>query len=192
MLLLHNTMGMFVSLVTRARQSLTSIRSCFYPIPDAQFDLESYLGTWYQVAGTPFGPTRGARCISAKYSLNVRAALNDRPCIELIEPIGQRHRTSRKHGGTGKHLLPNCWNCDACEHGVRCWRRIRGELPWPTGAKMPRTKLYRARYVEKLKGNGLRLTFLRRVRGRLGDCTNTELEYVVHSEQGAPTRPCYD
>ncbi|KAH9878097.1 hypothetical protein J1614_003314 [Plenodomus biglobosus] len=43
---------------------------CFYPVPDSKFDLQAYLGTWYQVAGTPFGPTAGARCISANYSLN--------------------------------------------------------------------------------------------------------------------------
>lgn len=45
--------------------------SCFYPVPDPKFDLESYLGTWYQVAGTPFGPTEGARCVTANYQLNV-------------------------------------------------------------------------------------------------------------------------
>lgn len=45
--------------------------SCFYPVPDAKFNLESYLGTWYQVAGTPFGPTAGARCVTANYKLNV-------------------------------------------------------------------------------------------------------------------------
>ncbi|KAH7082619.1 Calycin-like protein [Paraphoma chrysanthemicola] len=44
--------------------------SCFYPVPDQKFDLESYLGTWYQVAGTPFGPTAGARCVTANYALN--------------------------------------------------------------------------------------------------------------------------
>lgn len=47
--------------------------SCFYPVPDPKFDLEAYLGTWYQVAGTPFGPTAGARCVTANYQLNVRA-----------------------------------------------------------------------------------------------------------------------
>jgi len=45
--------------------------SCFYPVPDSKFDLKSYLGTWYQVAGTPFGPTAGARCVTANYQLNV-------------------------------------------------------------------------------------------------------------------------
>jgi apolipoprotein D and lipocalin family protein len=50
---------------------LTERRTCFYPVPDPKFDLEAYLGTWYQVAGTPFGPTAGARCITANYALNV-------------------------------------------------------------------------------------------------------------------------
>lgn len=43
---------------------------CFYPTPYLHFNLTSYLGHWYQVAGTPFGPTAGARCVSAQYSLN--------------------------------------------------------------------------------------------------------------------------
>ncbi|KAI4702479.1 hypothetical protein J4E81_002843 [Alternaria sp. BMP 2799] len=44
--------------------------TCFYPVPDSKFNLNAYLGTWYQVAGTPFGPTAGARCVSANYELN--------------------------------------------------------------------------------------------------------------------------
>ncbi|EOA88007.1 uncharacterized protein SETTUDRAFT_130426 [Exserohilum turcica Et28A] len=44
--------------------------SCFYPVPDPTFNLNKYLGTWYQVAGTPFGPTAGARCVTANYKLN--------------------------------------------------------------------------------------------------------------------------
>ncbi|KAF1939466.1 Calycin-like protein [Clathrospora elynae] len=44
--------------------------TCFYPVPDPNFNLEAYLGTWYQVAGTPFGPTTGARCVTADYQLN--------------------------------------------------------------------------------------------------------------------------
>ncbi|KAJ4336707.1 hypothetical protein N0V95_008545 [Ascochyta clinopodiicola] len=44
--------------------------TCFYPVPDSKFNLEAYLGTWYQVAGTPFGPTAGARCVTANYELN--------------------------------------------------------------------------------------------------------------------------
>lgn len=44
---------------------------CFYPAPDAAFDLESYLGRWYQVAGTVAPFTAGCKCIFAQYSLNV-------------------------------------------------------------------------------------------------------------------------
>lgn len=51
---------------------LTLSSSCFYPVPDSKFNLEAYLGTWYQVAGTPFGPTAGASCVTANYQLNVR------------------------------------------------------------------------------------------------------------------------
>ncbi|KXH26247.1 lipocalin-like domain-containing protein [Colletotrichum simmondsii] len=43
---------------------------CFYPTPDAAFDLESYLGRWYQVAGTVAPFTAGCKCIFAQYSLN--------------------------------------------------------------------------------------------------------------------------
>ncbi|KAF6829705.1 lipocalin-like domain-containing protein [Colletotrichum plurivorum] len=43
---------------------------CFYPAPDSAFDLESYLGRWYQVAGTVAPFTAGCKCIYAQYSLN--------------------------------------------------------------------------------------------------------------------------
>jgi apolipoprotein D and lipocalin family protein len=52
-------------------EDLTTRSTCFYPVPDPKFNLESYLGTWYQVAGTPFGPTAGASCVTANYQLNV-------------------------------------------------------------------------------------------------------------------------
>ena len=52
---------------------MTHPSTCFYPVPDPKFDLEGYLGTWYQIAGTPFGPTAGASCVTANYQLNVRA-----------------------------------------------------------------------------------------------------------------------
>lgn len=40
---------------------------CFYPTPDAaNFELESYLGRWYQVAGTAFGPTAGCKYVASK------------------------------------------------------------------------------------------------------------------------------
>lgn len=45
--------------------------SCFYPKPDIGFQLESYLGKWFQVAGTVVF-TAGCKCIQAQYELNVR------------------------------------------------------------------------------------------------------------------------
>ena len=66
-------MGMLV-ILRRTQWMLTRYRSCYYPVPDAKFDLETYLGTWYQVAGTPFGPTAGARCVTANYALNAGLA----------------------------------------------------------------------------------------------------------------------
>ena len=44
---------------------------CTYPVADPRFKLEKYLGTWYQVAGTPFRETQGGKCVTAKYGLNV-------------------------------------------------------------------------------------------------------------------------
>ena len=46
---------------------------CFYPTPDETFDLQEYLGKWYQVAGTLAEFTAGCTCITAEYSLNVSA-----------------------------------------------------------------------------------------------------------------------
>ena len=45
--------------------------SCYYPAPGPNFDLNAYLGKWYQVAGTPFFATIGSKCITAEYSANV-------------------------------------------------------------------------------------------------------------------------
>ena len=44
---------------------------CFYPKPTDDFDLTSYLGRWYQVAGTVAPFTAGCKCIRADYALNV-------------------------------------------------------------------------------------------------------------------------
>ncbi|KAF2202633.1 Calycin-like protein [Delitschia confertaspora ATCC 74209] len=47
-----------------------SSTKCVYPVPDPRFNLQKYLGKWYQVAGTPFRQTSGARCVAAQYRLN--------------------------------------------------------------------------------------------------------------------------
>ncbi|KFH44617.1 Apolipoprotein D-like protein [Hapsidospora chrysogenum ATCC 11550] len=44
--------------------------SCYYPISDPDFHLDTYLGRWYQVAGTLAPFTRGCKCIHADYALN--------------------------------------------------------------------------------------------------------------------------
>ncbi|KAM0689757.1 hypothetical protein Q7P36_010628 [Cladosporium allicinum] len=44
--------------------------SCYYPKPDIGFQLESYLGKWFQVAGTVAPFTAGCKCIQAQYELN--------------------------------------------------------------------------------------------------------------------------
>ena len=44
---------------------------CYYPKADIGFQLESYLGKWFQVAGTVAPFTAGCKCIQAQYSLNV-------------------------------------------------------------------------------------------------------------------------
>lgn len=48
---------------------------CFYPQADACFKLETYLGRWYQLAGTLAPFTAGCKCISARYDINVSANL---------------------------------------------------------------------------------------------------------------------
>ncbi|KAL2162593.1 hypothetical protein VTH06DRAFT_7507 [Thermothelomyces fergusii] len=43
---------------------------CFYPKPDIGFELDSYLGRWYQVAGTLAPFTANCKCIFAEYRLD--------------------------------------------------------------------------------------------------------------------------
>lgn len=43
---------------------------CFYPKPTSVFDVNDYMGRWYQVAGSAFGETAGCTCIYVQYSLN--------------------------------------------------------------------------------------------------------------------------
>lgn len=49
---------------------------CFYPVADETFHLESYLGKWYQIAGTLAPFTAGCSCITAEYSLNQNGTVN--------------------------------------------------------------------------------------------------------------------
>lgn len=45
-------------------------RSCFYPIPTSDFDISTYLGVWYQVAGYVAVFDAACKCITANYTLN--------------------------------------------------------------------------------------------------------------------------
>jgi lipocalin len=53
---------------------------CFYPTADSGFQLDSYLGRWYQVAGTLAPFTAGCKCIFAQYALNVSSPPSSPDC----------------------------------------------------------------------------------------------------------------
>ncbi|KAI8931011.1 hypothetical protein NX059_012022 [Plenodomus lindquistii] len=82
---------------------------CFYPVPDSTFDLNAYLGTWYQVAGTPFGPTAGARCVSANYSLNsngtVRVVNTASVGPQSIDIVGTATPVDSAYGAGGAFVV---------------------------------------------------------------------------------------
>lgn len=44
--------------------------SCFYPIPVSTFDVSTYVGVWYQVAGYTAIFDAACKCITANYTLN--------------------------------------------------------------------------------------------------------------------------
>lgn len=81
LLLLGASLGSVVSSPLRRRQApsqtpvvtdATYDGQCYYPKPDEDdFELDEYVGRWYQVAGTVAPFTAGCKCIFAEYSLNV-------------------------------------------------------------------------------------------------------------------------
>ncbi|KAF2122663.1 Calycin-like protein [Lophiotrema nucula] len=74
----------------------------------ALFDgqLKDYLGKWYQVAGTPFSRTEGARCVPAEYKLNPNgtvAVINTGLVgSQQIGNNGTRTPVDKKYGGEGR------------------------------------------------------------------------------------------
>lgn len=84
---------------------------CFYPTPDETFQLDAYLGDWYQIAGTLAPFTSGCTCISANYQLNVSP-----PCQLITEltlpaeqwhcPGHQRLPGARSEGQHPRHCVP--------------------------------------------------------------------------------------
>lgn len=63
-------------------------RLCFYPQPDSTFNLTTYLGRWYQVAGYVAIFDAGCNCITADYTLNSDGTVGVKnECQELGLPI---------------------------------------------------------------------------------------------------------
>lgn len=78
---------------------------CYYPTADSHFELSSYLGKWYQVAGTPFGETAGARCVAAEYQPNddgtVKVLNTARFGPQPISIVGTAAPADPKYGANG-------------------------------------------------------------------------------------------
>lgn len=69
-----------------ADEKLTS--SCFYPTSDSSFDISTYLGVWYQVAGYVAIFDASCKCITANYSLNDNGTVHVvNQCQELGLPV---------------------------------------------------------------------------------------------------------
>ncbi|KAK3368538.1 Calycin-like protein [Podospora didyma] len=62
----------FLAATAAAKNALPSLwdGSCYYPKSDIGFELSSYLGRWYQVAGTIAPYTANCKCTMAQYALN--------------------------------------------------------------------------------------------------------------------------
>ncbi|GAB1315419.1 hypothetical protein MFIFM68171_05629 [Madurella fahalii] len=79
--------------------------SCYYPKPDIGFELSSYLGRWYQVAGsiTPF--SRDCKCTFAQYALNENGTIQvNNTCQTGNSPVsivGAATPVGPEYGATG-------------------------------------------------------------------------------------------
>lgn len=72
----------------KCRPANVAPRECFYPIPDSSFDIDTYLGVWYQVAGYTAIFDAGCKCITANYTLNNNGTVHVvNECQELGLPV---------------------------------------------------------------------------------------------------------
>lgn len=80
-------LSLLLSTAAAAKNAVPSVwdGSCYYPTPDPGFRLDTYLGRWYQVAGTIAPYTRNCKCVYAQYALNVSA----------FQGVKRRPRSSR-------------------------------------------------------------------------------------------------
>lgn len=84
--------------------------SCYYARPDVAFDLTSYMGRWYQVAGTEFPYTSGQKCVSAFYTLNDDGTVgvnntSERPDGSFAQAIGTASPVPASYGATGVYTV---------------------------------------------------------------------------------------
>ncbi|KZM18885.1 uncharacterized protein EKO05_0010397 [Ascochyta rabiei] len=83
--------------------------TCFYPVPDSKFNLEAYLGTWYQVAGTPFGPTAQDSCVAGNYKLNdngtIRVLNTAKRGAQTVSIVGTATPVDTAYGAGGAFIV---------------------------------------------------------------------------------------
>lgn len=84
--------------------------SCYYARPDIAFDLTSYMGRWYQVAGTEFPYTSGQKCVSAFYTLNDDGTVgvnntSERPDGSFNQAVGTAKPVPATYGATGAYTV---------------------------------------------------------------------------------------
>lgn len=79
--------------------------SCYYPKSDIAFDVKSYVGRWYQVAGTTFPYTEGRKCVAAYYSANddgtIRVNNTGQSGSEASNVIGTATPVDATYGAAG-------------------------------------------------------------------------------------------
>ncbi|KAK4183755.1 Calycin-like protein [Podospora australis] len=79
--------------------------SCYYPKADIGFDLNTYLGRWYQVAGTLAPYTAGCKCIFAEYGLNdngtIRVSNSCQAGTRKVNILGAAAPAAPIYGNTG-------------------------------------------------------------------------------------------
>lgn len=119
-------------------------RECFYPESDDDFDLEDYLGRWYQVAGTVAPFTEGCTCIFAEYSLNVWKH-EGRSTTILTVTGGKQHRQRLQRVSARRSEHRNSRECRRCRRSVRRRRRVPCPIPRTATAGVPWAKLHCSR-----------------------------------------------
>ncbi|KAK4195427.1 Calycin-like protein [Triangularia verruculosa] len=79
--------------------------SCYYPAPDPGFNVTSYLGRWYQVAGTIAPYNRDCKCTFAQYGLNDDGSIAvNNTCqagTRAVNIVGAASLAAPQYGATG-------------------------------------------------------------------------------------------